>query len=100
MSGNPEIGRIEELTRRLDQVNREVERLISRLPLDNHHSLAKLDRLIKEQMQLASTPPRWAIPPRVSVFFDNARNKASFLRQQYIEAYLNGNLRKSQNNDE
>lgn len=94
MAENPEILRIEDLTRRLDRVNADVEHLLNRIPLTHFRKLAQLNQLINEQNRLASTPPRWPIPPRVTIFFDNARNKASYLRQRYNEAYMNGNLRK------
>mgnify|MGYP006310986281 FL=1 len=91
---NPEILRIQELTRRLERVNREVEQLLSRLPLSRHHEVARLNQLVNEQTRLANSPPRRAHPPRVGIFHDNARDKAGFLRQRYNEALANGELRK------
>jgi hypothetical protein len=94
MTENPEILRIEEITRRLERLNLEVQQLLSRLPLSHHREVARLNQLVNEQTRLADTLPRRALPPRISIFFDNARDKAGFLRQRYNEALMNGELRK------
>lgn len=91
---NPEILRVLDLTRRLEQMNREIERLLARLPLSHHRDVARLNQLINEQTRLTNAPPRRALPPRVGIFYDNARDKAGFLRQRYNDALLNGGLRK------
>jgi hypothetical protein len=92
---NPEILRIQEITLQLDRVNREVEQLLSRLPLTHHNEVARLNRLVNELNRLAGTPPRRSLPPRITIFYDNARDKAGFLSRRYNEALMNGELRKS-----
>lgn len=91
---NPEIVRFRDITRRLERVNQEIERLLERLPLDNHGEVARLDQLINEQMRLADTPRSRLLPPRVTVFYENAQDRASFLKRRYNQAIRNGELRK------
>ncbi len=91
---NPEILRIQEITRRLDGLNREVDHFLSRLPLRRHEEVARLNQLIHEQIRLSFDAPRRALPPRIMVFYENARDRASFLRRRYNEALVNGALRK------
>jgi hypothetical protein len=90
---NPEILLMQETTRRLEQTNRDVEALLNRLPLKHHTEVARLSELIENQLRLASVYPRSQVPPRVLVFFENARDRASTLRQRYYEAIHSGNLR-------
>ena len=90
---NPEILRIQEATRKLEQSNQEVERLLDRLPLKSHREVARLDQLINELFRLTMVPPKGGIPPRIMVFFDNAKDKAAHLRQRYNEALSKGSLR-------
>ncbi|MGD8387674.1 MAG: hypothetical protein PVG49_11075 [Desulfobacteraceae bacterium] len=93
LNENPEILRIQETTRKLENTNQEVERLLDRLPLKNHREIARLDQLINELLRLTMVTPKTGIPPRIMVFFDNAKDKASHLRQRYNEALSKGILR-------
>ncbi len=96
---NPEILRVQELTRRMERVNEEIEHMLSRLPLTHHREVARLNQLLNEQTRLVSSTPQRRVPPRITVFYDNARDKASFLRQRYNEALSNGLLRRSVDGD-
>lgn len=96
---NPEILRIQELTRRMERINEEIEHMLSRLPLTRHREVARLNQLMNEQSRLVGSPPQRWVPPRITVFYDNARDKASFLRQRYNEALSNGSLRRSVDGD-
>jgi len=90
---NPEILRIQGTTRKLEKANQEVERLLDRLPLTSHREVARLDQLINELFRLTMVTPKTGIPPRIMIFFDNAKDKASHLRQRYNEALSKGTLR-------
>lgn len=90
---NPEILRIQDTTKKLEQSNQEVERLLDRLPLKSHREIARLDQLIHELFRLGMVIPKTGIPPRIMVFFDNAKDKATHLRQRYNEALSKGALR-------
>lgn len=90
---NPEILRIQETTRKLERSNQEIERLLDRLPLTSHREVAQLDQLINELYRLTMITPKSGIPPRILVFFDNAKDRASHLRQRYNEALSKGALR-------
>lgn len=94
---NPEIVRVREITQKLEQVNREVEKLLDRLPLSHHTEVARLNLLMNEQMRLADTHTKRLVPTRVLVLFDNAQDKALYLQRRYEEAARNGELRKSEN---
>lgn len=91
---NPEIIRVREITQKLEQVNQEVERLLDRLPLNHHNEVARLNLLINEQMRLVDVSRRRLLPPRVTVFFENAQDRASFLQRRYNDAIRKGELRK------
>jgi hypothetical protein len=90
---NPEIVLMKETIRRLEQSNRDVEYLLNRIPLKHHSEVARLGQLVENQLRLASIFPKSQLPPRVMIFFENARDRASALRQRYYEAINTGNLR-------
>ena len=92
---NPEILRIQGITRKLEDLNRDIDKLLSRLPLRNHLEVAQLNRLINEQARISAIPLRRELPPRIMIFYENARDRASFLRQRYNEALTNGALRRA-----
>ncbi len=94
VSENPEIVRLREITQKLERVNRDVERLLERLPLNHHNEVARLNQLINEQMRLTDMRRRRSLPSRVTVFFENAQDRASFLQRRYNEAIRKGELRK------
>jgi len=96
---NPEILRIQDLTRKLENLNRDIDHLLARLPLRHHREVARLNQLINEQRRISSKPPRRELPPRIMIFYENARDRASFLRQRYNEALASGALRKTINED-
>lgn len=90
---NPEISFMQEATSRLERVNRDIESFLDRLPLKHHAEVARLRELIENQHRLSGHYPKSQLPPRVMVFFENARDKAATLRQRYEEAINNGTLR-------
>lgn len=92
---NPEILKLQDATKRLEQVNRGVEALLDRLPLKSHLEVARLRELIESQFRLANVYPRSQLPPRVMVFFENARHRAMALRQRYEESIHRGTLRQT-----
>lgn len=96
---NPDILRAQELIRRMNRVNKDIEEILARTPLSHHREVARLNRLIQEQIRLVSSSPQIPLPPRITVFYDNARDKASFLYQRYHETLLNGALRRPENTD-
>ena len=69
---NPEIVRLRDITQKLERVNQEVERLLDRLPLNHHSEVARLNLLINEQIRLGDVSRRRLLPPRVTVFYENA----------------------------
>ncbi len=96
---NPEILRVQELVRRMNRVNQDIEEILARTPLTHHREVARLNRLIQEQVRLVGSSPQTPLPPRITVFYDNARDKASFLYQRYRETILSGALRSPENTD-
>jgi len=92
---NPEVTRIQEVTRKLEALNRDIDHLLSRLPLQSYLDVARLNQLVNEQFRISSLPPKRELPPRIMIFYENARDRASFLRQRYNEALSSGTLRKA-----
>jgi hypothetical protein len=91
---DPEIFRIETVTRELERVNGDIDSLLSKLPLPHYGDVARLHTLIDTQLRLVSIVPRRKLPPRVMVFLDNAKDFARHLRSRYFEAVMNGRVRK------
>lgn len=96
---NPEIMRLRDITRKLERLNQEVERLLERLPLKHHHEVARLNQLVNEQIRLGDTSRQRLLPTRITVFFENAQDKASFLQRRYNDAVRKGGLRKANGTD-
>lgn len=92
---DPLISKVKDSTKRLEKVNNEIRLLMNKLPLKNYHEIARMHRLINEQMKLMSITTGGTVPARLMLPFDNARNTAVYLRTKYSEASIKGKIREN-----
>ena len=84
--------RVQQLADSLTRTNREMKRLLDRLPLTDHRDVLRISRLSEEQLKIMRMNVGPATP-KARVFLDNARFSAMHLQRRYQEAMHQGKLR-------
>lgn len=84
--------RVQALADSLTRINREMKRMLEKLPLTDHRDVLRISQLAEKQLQIMrmNVGPS---APRSRVFLDNARFSAMNLRRRYQEALQQGKLR-------
>lgn len=82
----------EDVAKDLESVNNRIEALLREIPTNNHRIIGELYMLISKQSELVGAD---AQKESGTMFLDRARRIAGFLKQQYLNALYEGNLRMS-----
>lgn len=84
---------VSEVIRELQDINGEIQKLLDELPTADHRIIGRLYHLINQQSRLLSV----SIVGRESgtMFLDQARRIALFLKTQYDNARFEGRLHKT-----
>jgi hypothetical protein len=91
---DPAVLKVNKIIRDLENINRDIRKMLDRLPLKHYKEIAHLNNLINRQQQLINFSLKKPLPPRVRIFFDNAKDSAVHLRAKYAEAISKGKLRR------
>ena len=89
----PSIRICEENTVALKKVNKSIEHLLAKLPLNTQKEVVEINRLIEEQQRLICVRLKGHCPVRIETLNENERYRANHLNRRFREAQRNGKIR-------
>ena len=90
----PEAKKVNKIMEDLKRTNKEMEKLLFKLPLSDHNEIARMDYLVRRQLRLMEIVIPRNVPQRILIHLDNVKDTALLLRERYSTALHTGKIRK------
>ena len=91
---SPSIRRSKENTAALKRANDKIKHYLDRLPLEHQRDVVELVRQIERIDRLVRIRITGHVPPRVEVFNENERDRATHLKKRFADAQRRKKIKK------